>query len=105
MQQEEPTVIRTDYTSRQYLTIYVDGIVEVKAQAAAVGLIGELLATPGFEGANALPVDTLESRHYICYSKDDVAEDESVPCPRCGGLMTPLVSIRGVPALSFKAAG
>ena len=86
MQQEEPIVIRTDYTSPEELTIYADGF--LKGQAVAAALIGERLSALGFEGANALLVDTLESRRYRFQAKDD----DAVPvaqCPSCGGLMPP----------------
>ena len=44
MQQHEPTVIRTDYTGREDLSIYADGF--LKGQAVAAALIGERLTNP-----------------------------------------------------------
>ena len=88
MQQHEPTVIRTDYASREDLTIYVDGF--LKGQAVAAVLIGERLTNLGFEEVNALLVDTLEERHYRFHSKDDYADEGgSTQCPFCGRLMPP----------------
>ena len=86
MQQEEPTVIRTDYTGHEELTIYADGF--LKGQAVAAALIGERLSALGFAGANALLVDTLESRHYRFHAR----EDDTGPMaqrPSGGGLMPP----------------
>ena len=83
----EPAVIRTGYTSRDDLTIYVDGF--LKGQAVAVSLIGERLRNLGFAGANALLVDTLESRRYRCHSKDDDDKGGSDQCPCCGRLLPP----------------
>ena len=71
MRQHEPTIIRTDYTSREDLAIYVDGF--LKGQAVAAALVGERLTNLGFAGANALLVDTLEARHYRFHSKGDDA--------------------------------
>ena len=87
MQEQEPTVIRTDYISPDDLTIYADGF--LKGQAVAAALIGERLSALGFAGATVLLVDTLESRHYRFHSKDDATEGEKVPCPWCGRLMPP----------------
>ena len=87
MQQEEPIVIRTDYTSPEELTIYADGF--LKGQAVAAALIGKRLSALGFEGANALLVDTLESQSYRFLSKDDDGDGVTVPCPFCGRLLAP----------------
>ena len=87
MQQHEPIVIRTDYTSSEDLSIYVDGF--LNGQAVAVSLIGEQLIILGFAGTNALMVDILEWRCYQFRSKDDDPEGVSVPCPACGRLMPP----------------
>ena len=87
MQQHEPIVIRTDYTSSEDLSSYVDGF--LKGQAVAVSLIGEQLISLGFAGANALMVDILEWRRYQFRSKDDDPEGVSVSCPACGRLMPP----------------
>ena len=87
MQQHEPTVIRTDCTSKKDLSIYVDGF--LKGQAVAAAVIGERLVTEGIEEANALLVDTLESRLYRFLSKDDGAEGGSAQCPFCGRLIPP----------------
>ena len=67
MQQEEPTVIRTDCTNSEELTIYADGF--LKGQAVAAALIGERLSALGFAGANALLADTLASRRYRFHAK------------------------------------
>ena len=87
MQQHDPIVIRTDYTSSEDLSIYVDGF--LKGQAVAVSLIGEQLISLGFAGANALMVDILEWRRYQFRTKDDDLEGVSVPCPACVRLMPP----------------
>ena len=82
MQQHEPTVIRTGYTSRKDLTIYADGF--LKGQAVAAALIGERLSALGFAGANGPLVDTLELCRYRFHSEADDADGASAPCPACG---------------------
>ena len=88
-QQHEPIIIRTGYTGRDDLAIYVDGF--LRGQAAAVSLIGEHLTAFGFEleAVNRLVADVLELRRYSFRSKDDAAEDASGPCPACGRVMPP----------------
>ena len=87
MQRHEPTVIRTGCASRGDLTIYADGF--LKGQAVAAALIGERLSALGFDGANALLVDTLESQSYRFLSKDDDGDGVTAPCPFCGRPLPP----------------
>ena len=98
-QQHELTVIRTDYTSRDDLTICVDGFLK-KAQVVAVSVIGERLSALGFAGMGALLMETRESRHYRFHTKDDDAEGASAPCPWCGRLMPPPWRCRVFPRIS-----
>ena len=86
MQQHKPTVIRTDYISRDDLAIYADGF--LKGQAVAAALIGERLSALGFAQANALLVEVLESQRYRFHAKEDDAGPVA-QCPSCGGLMPP----------------
>ena len=86
MQQEEPTVIRTDYTRHDELTIYADGF--LKGQAVAAALIGERLSALGFTEAKALLADALESRRYRFHTKEDDAGPVDQP-PSGGGIRPP----------------
>ena len=79
----EDIVIHTGYSSRDDLSIYVDGF--LKGQAAAGALIAEHLASLGFDGAHALVTDVLELKRYRFLSKGE-SDEGAVPCPVCGRL-------------------